>query len=55
MERQVDLIMLNNAPIEFIQALAEEQPSVECDACRGRSLHCDTCKSLGFIYVIIPT
>lgn len=48
-----DLLDITNAPLSFIEALAEEQPAVDCHECLGKG--CDSCFNLGFHYILIQT
>lgn len=48
-----DFIDITHAPLSFIEALAEEQPSVACPSCNGNG--CRGCLGLGFYYVLAQT
>lgn len=48
-----DLLDITHAPMSFIEALAEEQPAVDCDQCLGKG--CDSCFNIGFHYIFIQT
>lgn len=50
---EAELIDITSCERSMIDALAEEQPSVDCEGCGGEG--CSNCYGLGYLFVFILT